>query len=207
MDWVALEDYLLALSALREVLCHVALDVLRIVSSFLDALEDRLPLLVGDLLFLILNFLNGLIDVAVVVTQLGLLVALGAHRDAGDHARALVVRPVEVLLQLQAEFAKLLREMRGVRIIRKVGVLDLGYLSVLLDGRVDHGAQLELHFVILEQDLFVDVEVIGVDLLFPDLLREVPDGVGLVLFLLLLLVHVGLMLLDARVADLLFVVF
>ena len=98
--------------------------------------------------------------------------------------------------------------MRRVRVIRKVRILDLRYLSVLLNGRVDHRPQLELHFVVLEQHLLVNVEVIRVDLLFPNLLGQVPDGVCCaVLFLLLLLVHVGLVLLDARIADLLFVIF
>lgn len=96
--------------------------------------------------------------------------------------------------------------MRRVRVIRKVGVLDLRYLRILLDCGVDDGAELELHLVLLEKDLVVDIKVVGVDLFLPNLLGEVPNGVRLVLLLLLLLVHVSLVLFDRRVADLLLVI-
>ena len=99
-------------------------------------------------------------------------------------------------MELETEFAELLRQVRRVRVVRKVGVLDFGDFSVFLNCRVDDGAQLELDLVVLEEHLLADVEVIRVDLLLPNLLCEIPDRVSLVLFL-LLLVHVCLQLLDA----------
>lgn len=110
---VALENDLLRLPTLREVLRHLALEVPRLGAPPLDALEDGLPFLVRYLLFFVLYLLDRLVHIAVVVAQLGLLVALST-RDGGDDTRALVVRAVEVLLELEAELAQLLRQMRRV---------------------------------------------------------------------------------------------
>ena len=77
-DRVALENYLLP--TLREVLRHFAIEVPRVVSPLLNALQDRLPLLVCHLLLLVFDLQDRLIHVAVVVTEFGLLVSLSANR-------------------------------------------------------------------------------------------------------------------------------
>lgn len=85
-DGIALEDYLLRLSTLGEVLSHLALEVPRLSASSLDAFKDRLSFLIRDFFFFVLYFLDGLVHIAVVMTQLGLLVSLSAHRDSRDDA-------------------------------------------------------------------------------------------------------------------------
>lgn len=82
VDWVALKNDLLALSILREVLGHVLLNVLGVVASLLDAFQYWLPFLIGQSLFFIFDFLNGLIDITMVVAQFRLLLALGSGRNA-----------------------------------------------------------------------------------------------------------------------------
>ena len=90
-DWIALEDYLLRLPALGEVLSHLALEVPRLSASSLDAFQDRLSFLIRDFLFFVLYLLDRFVHIAVVMTQLGLLVSLSAHRDSRDDARALII--------------------------------------------------------------------------------------------------------------------
>ena len=70
MDGIAFEDDLLALYTLRKILGHILLDMLRIVPSFLNALQDRLLPQIANLFFFVLDLLDWLIDIAVIMTQL-----------------------------------------------------------------------------------------------------------------------------------------
>lgn len=100
MDRIAFEYYLFALTSLWEILTHVPFNMPWVIPALLDAFENRLLLQIPDLFFLILDLLDGLVNITVVVTQLWLLVALSSDWKAWYYAWALVVRPIQVFLKL-----------------------------------------------------------------------------------------------------------